>query len=440
MRFKFAQRHYALALLTLVYVFNNIDRQILSILLQSIKEEFQATDAQLGFLYGLAFAVFYSLMGIPFAMLSDRFARKPIIVASLTAFSALTAACGLVVHFWQLVVARFFIGIGEAGTNAPSHSMIADLFPLKERGTAMAIFATGINISLIIGFFGGGWVNEIYGWRPAFLIAGIPGIALALLIALTLREPKRLYTAEKTKADIPPLKSILGYLWSKRSLRHLGLAAALQAFLGMGTVIWLPAYLVRSHGMNYGEIGTYLALVAGLLGACGTFLGGYLADRWSKRDVRWYLWLPGICVLLVFPFAATFFLTENKTLAMALWLIPAFLGGTNLGPVFATTQSLVPEKMRAVSASILLLMINLIGAGLGPLLVGILSDNLEPTYGAQSLRYALLCLSFFAIWIAFHYWRGATYLKEDLNDERLAPEDPVQDDLTQEEGVLKDGA
>lgn len=414
MGLKFSQRYYALALLTLVYVFNNIDRQILSILLQSIKEEFGATDTQLGFLYGPAFALFYAIMGVPFAMLSDRYNRKRIIAGSLAVFSALTAACGLVVHFWQLVIARFFIGIGEAGTNAPSHSMIADLFPPKERGTAMAIFAMGINIALFIGFFGGGWVNEIYGWRPAFLIAGIPGLVLVLVIAFTLREPPRVSAGVAEKPVVPPLRTTLAYLWERRSLRHLGMAAALQAFLGMGTVIWLPAYLVRSHEMNYGEIGTYLALVAGLLGACGTFLGGFLADRWSKRDVRWYLWLPGICVLLVLPFAATFFLTENKTLAMTLWLVPAFLGGTNLGPVFATTQSLVPPNMRAVSASILLLMINLIGAGLGPQLVGILSDSLEPSYGVESLRYALLTLSFFAVWIAFHYWRGSIHLRADL--------------------------
>ncbi len=408
-------RNYALALLTAVYVFNNIDRQILSILLQSIKVEFGATDTQLGFLYGLAFAVFYSIMGIPFAMLADRYNRKKIITASLTVFSALTAACGMVTQFWQLVVARFFIGIGEAGTNAPSHSMIADLFAPKERGTAMGIFALGVNLSLVIGFFGGGWVNEIFGWRPAFLLAGIPGLALAALLVWTLKEPTRqLLPTDQGKPTIPPIRQIFSFIWARRSLRHIGMGAALQAFMGLGTVIWLPAFLVRSHGMNYGEIGTYLALVAGVVGAVGTFLGGYLADRLSKRDMRWYLWLPAICILIVLPVAVTFFLTENKTLAMWLWLIPAFLGGTNLGPVFATTQSLVPANMRAVTAATLLLMINLVGAGLGPQLVGIASDALEPSKGVESLRYALLGVTCVALWIAFHYLRGAMFLRQDL--------------------------
>ena len=412
---KISYRNYALALLTLVYIFNNIDRQILSILLQSIKVEFGVSDTQLGFLYGLAFAVFYSIMGIPFAMLADRYNRKKIVTASLTAFSALTALCGLVTQFWQLVVARFFIGIGEAGTNAPSHSMIADLFPANERATAMGIFALGVNISLMVGFFGGGWVNEIYGWRPAFLLAGIPGLALALLLAYTLKEPKRrVPVAAQKKPDVPPIGKILSFLWQRKSLRHIGMGAALQAFMGLGTVVWLPAFLVRSHGMNYGEIGTYLALVAGLVGAVGTFLGGYLADRLAKKDARWYLWLPAICILIVLPVAVTFFLTKNTTLAMFLWLIPAFLGGTNLGPVFATTQSLVPASMRAVTAATLLLMINLIGAGLGPQLVGIASDALEPTQGQESLRYALLGVSCIALWIAFHYWRGAKHLRGDL--------------------------
>lgn len=408
-------RNYALMLLTLVYIFNNIDRQILSILLQSIKVEFGASDTQLGFLYGLAFAVFYSIMGIPFAMLADRYNRKKIITISLTAFSALTATCGLVAQFWQLVVARFFIGIGEAGTNAPSHSMIADLFPPKERGTAMGIFALGVNISLVIGFFGGGWINQIYGWRPAFLLAGIPGIALALLLAWTLKEPARTQLPTKSgKPSVPPIRETIAFIWARRSLRHIGMGAALQAFMGLGTVIWLPAFLVRSHGMNYGEIGTYLALVAGVVGAVGTFLGGYLADRLSRRDMRWYLWLPGIAMMIVMPVAITFFLTENKTLAMWLWLIPAFLGGTNLGPVFATTQSLVPANMRAVTAAMLLLMINLVGAGLGPQIVGIASDALEPTRGAESLRYALLGVTCVAVWIAFHYWRASVFLREDL--------------------------
>lgn len=415
---RFAYRHYALALLTLVYIFNNIDRQILSILLQSIKIEFGASDTQLGFLYGLAFAIFYSLMGIPFAMLADRYNRKRIVVASLTAFSALTAMCGLVASFWQLVIARFFIGIGEAGTNAPSHSLIADLFSAKERGTAMGVFALGVNISLMIGFFGGGWINEIYGWRTAFIVAGLPGIALAVLVAYTFREPARRMALSTSTAQqalpVPPIREIFTYMWSKRALRHLILAAALQAFMGLGTVTWLPTYLVRSLGMSYGEIGTYLALVAGLIGACGTFLGGYLADRWSKRDIRWYLWLPGIAMLIVLPIAATFFMTGNKSVAMLLWIVPAFLGGTNLGPVFATTQSLVPARMRAVAAATLLFMINLIGAGLGPQVVGIISDYLEPQYGQESLRYALFSVSFIALWIAFHYVRGAKYLREDL--------------------------
>jgi predicted MFS family arabinose efflux permease len=410
-------RRYALGILTTVYVSNYVDRQILAILLQPIKETFALSDTQLGFLSGISFAIFYATLGIPIAMWADRGNRRNIVTLALVVFSVMTALCGLAQNFVQLALARIGVGTGEAGSSPPSHSMIADLYPPHERATAMAIFALGVNIGILIGFLVGGWVNEWFGWRYAFMLVGVPGLLLAVLVRTTLKEPARGHSEGRTdEGDIPApsVWSAFRVVWRVKSLRHIVAGATLNSFVGYGAVAWVPAFLIRSFGMTTGEIGTALALIIGIAGGAGTFAGGYFADRLGKRDVRWNLWLVAGCVSAGVPFAFGVFLAQSATWALLFFIVPAMVGALYLGPSLALVQGLVPLRMRTVASAILLFILNIIGLGLGPQAVGIASDLLTPSFGNESLRYALLVVGFINIWAAVHFYLASRTLREDL--------------------------
>lgn len=417
-----AYRRYVLFVLTSVYVSNYVDRQILSILLEPIKHAFALSDTQLGFLSGISFAIFYATLGIPIAMWADRGNRRNIITFATTVFSVMTAVCGIAQSFVQLAAARIGVGIGEAGSSPPSHSMLADLYPPAERATAMATFALGVNIGILIGFLAGGWINELFGWRAAFLVVGVPGLTLALLVRLTVREPPRGESEGRgleAESGAPPLGDAFRLFWRCRSLRHIALGAALNSFVGYGAVAFVPAYLIRSFGMSTGQVGTALALIIGIVGGTGTYLGGYFADRLAARDVRWNMWLVAACVGGGTPFAFGVYLAPDATWALAAFLVPAAVGALYLGPSLSMVQSLVPLRMRTVASAVLLFIINIIGLGLGPQMVGVVSDLLVPRFGHESLRYALLLVGLVNVWAAFHFWRAGRTLVEDL--ERSAP-------------------
>jgi predicted MFS family arabinose efflux permease len=410
-------RRWALGILTLVYVSNFVDRQILSILLEPIKQTFGLSDTQLGFLSGISFALFYATLGIPIAMWADRGNRRNIITLATAVFSVMTLVCGMAQSFVQLALARIGVGIGEAGASPPSHSMIADLYPPHERATAMATFALGVNLGILVGFLVGGWMNEFFGWRAAFMVVSVPGLVLAIVVRLTVKEPVRGLSEGRTErvAEQPPaLLESFRTMWRIRSLRHISLGAALNAFVGYGTLAWVPAFLIRSFDMSTGTIGTALALIIGISGGLGTYFGGVLADRLSHRDVRWNVWLIAICVAAAFPFSFGVFLAPSGTIALAAFVIPAAVGALYLGPSLAMVQGLVSLRMRTVASAILLFIINIIGLGLGPQAVGVISDLLAPTYGAESLRFALLISSFANLWGAFHFYRAGLTLREDL--------------------------
>jgi predicted MFS family arabinose efflux permease len=409
-------RRYALTILTTVYVANYIDRQILAILLQPIKLTFALSDTQLGFLTGIAFAIFYATLGIPIAMWADRGNRRNIITLALTAFSVMTALCGLAQSFLQLALARIGVGIGEAGSSPPSHSMIADLYAPHERATAMAIFALGVNLGILVGFLVGGWMNEFFGWRAAFMVVGVPGLLLAILVRTTLREPPRGYSEGRVGAsgEPPSLLWVFALVWRRRSLRHLVAGATLNSFVGYGAVAWVPAFLIRSFGMSTGDVGTALALIIGVFGGAGTFLGGYMADRLARRDVRWNVWLIAACVSAGIPFTFGVFLAREAFWALAAFIVPAIVGALYLGPCLALVQGLVPLRARTVASAILLFIINIIGLGFGPQTVGIASDLLAPRFGDESLRYALLLVGLANIWAAVHFFLAARTLKQDL--------------------------
>ena len=410
-----ATRRYVLGVLVVVYTFNFIDRQILSILLEPIKEDLGLSDTQLGLLTGFAFAAFYATLGMPIARFADRGNRRNLIALSLTIWSAMTALSGVAVNFWQLLVARIGVGVGEAGCSPASHAIIADYYPAKSRATALGIYSLGIPIGILFGFYLGGTINELFGWRTAFLVVGLPGLLLALLVRFTVREPPRGMAEGRTAAALQPgIGETLRYLLSKRSFRHLAFGAALTAFVGYGFVTWTPSFLIRSHGMNTGEIGKWLGLIVGIAGGAGISLGGFLADRWGSRDTRWYMWIVSVALLIGVPFSIAAFLAPSSAQALWYFVVPVMLGSFYQATTFSQTQGLVGLRMRAVAAGVLLFIINIIGLGAGPTFVGFVADLLAPRFGVESLRYALLLCSLVNVWAAVHYFVAGRHLEDDL--------------------------
>ena len=408
-------RWYALGILVLVYTSSHVDRQIMGILLEPIKSELGASDTQMGFLVGLTFAIFYATLGMPIAMLADRSNRRNIIALATTIWSAMTVVCAYVGSYAQLAMARIGVGIGEAGSSPPSHSMIADLFSQKQRATAMGIFALGVNMGLLIAYLGGGWMSDNWGWRTTFIVVGLPGILIALLVRFTMIEPPRGASEESKQArtEAPSLGAVWKTMFTTPATRHVVIGASLAGFVGYGMTLWLPAFFVRSHGLTQTETGFTLALMAGVVGGIGTFTAGRLADALSKRDPRWLAWIVALGKGGLVPFIVGFFLLTDLQSALLLYLIPAFFGGFYLAPTFAMIQQLVPLQMRSVAAAICLFLLNIIGMGFGPQGVGILSDYFSAEYGVESLRYSLMTFSLLNLWCAYHYFLAARTLQQD---------------------------
>ena len=414
-------RWYALGLLFIVYIFNFIDRQILGILAQPIKEDLGLSDTQMGFMGGIAFALFYTFLGIPIARLADRGVRRNILAVCLTIWSGMTALCGLAGSFIQLLACRIGVAVGEAGGSPPSHSMISDIFPADRRATALGIYALGIPVGTMLGNLLGGWINDAFDWRTAFFLVGMPGVGLALLVRFTLREPVRgasdakpaVTEAPKAETALPPVKEVFLALWARKSFRYMAIGGVLHAFVGYGVGYWIPAFFMRTHDFTSTDIGTALFWL-GIPGMAGTFLGGLLGDRFAKRDVRWYVWLPGLATLISVPFAYYVYTHEDPWFGLWVYAIPTFLGSYYLGPTFSLAQSLVGLRMRALAASILLFILNLIGLGLGPQFVGIMSDVLRSSYGEGSLQMALVIVLIFNVLSTASYLLAGRTLKADL--------------------------
>lgn len=421
-------RKYVLWLLFTVYVLNFVDRSILTILMQPIKEEFKFSDTDMGLLGGLAFALLYCTLGIPIARWADKANRVFIISMSLFLWSVSTVFTGFARNFTQLLLGRVAVGIGEAGCSPPAYSLLSDYFEPKRRSTALAIYSMGISGGVFLGLLLGGQVAKIYGWRAAFYVCGLPGIVLAIIVRLTLREPPRGYSdpLPAAAADPLPIPEVLGKLWSKPAFRHLALAAALQAFVGYGVGSFNSAFLMRTHGMTVAQVGGWMALVTVTGGSAGTYFGGFIADRLSERyqDRRWQLWVPGIATLVALPLGLLVYIVPIKV--VAIWtMIPALaIASMYFGPTYSITHGLVGARERALAGALLLFIINLIGLGLGPLLTGILSDVLKNHFvsqgeaplvaAANGLRWSLATMVCVNVWSAFHYMRGARTLREDL--------------------------
>ncbi len=420
-----AYKNYALALLVLVYVSNYADRVLMGILLPSIKQEFDLNYLQLGLLNGTVFALFYATLGIPIALYADRGNRKLVIVAATAVWSLMTAFCGAAQSFVQLVITRVGVGVGEAGSGPPSHSIIADLFPLKSRATALGIFSQGISLGLVLGIYGGAqvaahwvWRTDYFvleGWRLAFVVMGLPGLLIALLVLLTLKEPARGASEGRALgADAPPLRETVRFILSQKALVHVLAAATLTTLVGYTGVLWWPLFIVTSHGLSPADMSAFLALVFGLGSGFGIFMGGYCADFFARRDIKLMPRVVTFAILFGLPFGVALYLVDDSNLVFLLIGIPAAAGGFYLGPTMALVQSLVAVRMRTVASSLFLFIINIIGMGLGSLMIGALTDALKPTFGDDALRYALLSFMAFNLWAAYHYWRAGHFVEADL--------------------------
>lgn len=424
-----AYRRYVVWLLFVIYVFNYVDRQILSIVLEPIKQEFDLHDWQLGLLSGLAFAAFYSTLGIPIARLADTRSRVNIITASILVWSAFTVVSGLARNFWHLLFARIGVGVGEAGCSPSAYSIISDYIEPKKRATALSIYSMGVYGGSALGFLVGGLVAHEYGWRAAFLTVGAPGLVVAIILKLTVREPPRGFSdpGATIAGEPPPFRQVMFNLWAKKSFRHLSLAAGLHAFVSYGLSSFYSPFFMRSHGMNLGDVGAWLAIVVAIGGLSGTYLGGAWCDRNYARtqDPRWYVWIPAITLLIVAPFAQLVYSWPNKYGAL-LMLIPYIaLAAAYLGPSIASTHRLVGLRERALASAFLLLILNFIGLGLGPMFTGALSDVLKEYFVAQGiaekialadgLRWSIRITALINLWSALHYYLAGKTLREDID-------------------------
>ncbi len=406
---------WVLALLTLVYVFNFIDRQIVGILAIPIKADLGLTDTQLGLMGGLAFAVLYSVVGIPIAWLADRANRKAIITVALVAWSAMTAVCGLAQNFVQLLLARIGVGIGEGGGVAPAYSLISDYFPPRLRGRALAAYSFGIPIGGALGIALGGWVASVLDWRAAFIVVGLAGVLLAPVVALTIREPERgRFDPPRESIRHPAFRDVLRTLSARPSFWYMAFGAATASTIGYGMFFWLPSFFIRSFGVSLLDASLYYA--GGLLvgGIVGLWAGGWLADRLGAANRRFYAIVPGAAFLAAMPCYALAIGSDSLMLCVAMLVLPNALGVVWFGPVLAAIQQLVPVEMRATASAVFMFINNLLGLGLGTLGIGALSDALTREYGGEALRVSILAGTTLYLVAAGLYFIAAWRIERDL--------------------------
>jgi MFS family permease len=384
-----------LALLLLAYIFNFLDRQILGILAQPIKQDLGLSDTEFGAIGGLAFAILYSVLAVPLAYLADRTSRSAVIAAALAVWSGFTALCGTATGFGQLFLYRLGVGVGEAGGVAPSYALIAEYFPPERRARALAIFSLGVPIGLASGTLLGAYLTHWISWRAAFLVMGVAGILLAPILFWFVRDPPRKVASA---ADSTPIMPVFALLARKPTFWLMAFAASCSSLCGYGLALWTPSVLMRSYGLELVETAHFFASLLLIGGTAGVLLGGVLADRLGTGDRRWYAWLPATAWLVTAPMFAIGLSVSSLVVAWPLLLVPNALNILWLGPVTTAVQHLVPRHMRATASASFLLINNFIGIGIGPLLFGRISDALRETYGVESLRYAAIgCTAFYLV-------------------------------------------
>lgn len=404
-------------LLLIVYIFNFIDRQIVNILAEPIARDLKLTDTQIGLMTGLAFALFYTVLGIPIARYADRptTSRPGLIALALAVWSGMTALCGVAQNYAQLLLARIGVGIGEAGCTPAAHSLISDIVPKEKRASALAFYALGIPIGTLLGMIIGGQLADAIGWRRAFVVVGLPGVALALVVVWLLKEPRRTGAAPRTAA--PPLSggATLRAIFGSRALVLLMVAASLAAFLSYGKTTWATIFFQRTHGLTPGQVGLYFGLVNGISAIVGTWLGGKIADRWGATNRRHVLTAPALGLLIAAPLAFFGYSAPTWEAALVILIVPTLLNSLYYGPTYSAVQGLVVPQARAMAAAVLLFFQNLIGLGLGPLFFGMLSDLIKPQFGEDSVQIVLYSAAFLGVLPAFFFWRSSLRLNDELD-------------------------
>ena len=412
---------------------------MINILAEPIRNELHLADWQLGLLSGFAFGIVYTLLGFPLARAADRGHRGYIIAACLTAWSVFTGACGLAQNFAQLVAARAGVGIGEAGCTPTSHALIADYSPKEKRASGLAFYSMGTPIGSLLGLAIGGVMSDYFGWRKAFLVAAIPGLILAVIAALTLKEPRRqisaavLAAAQSASATggaaLATFSETVRYLFTKRAFWFLAFGAGIRAFLGYGHAVFAPSFFYRCHGPEIASLAHYfhlrpqsfvglaLGLTAGITGTLGSWVGGQIADKWGAKDLRIYGSLPAVAVLISAPVAVFLYSTPSAALAISLMAVTGFVGTLWYGPVYASAQGMVPQRMRAMSAAIMLFVINFLGLVMGALCIGALSDLLNKGFHlgpAEGVRWALILSVIGGAFAALLFWLARKNVREEM--------------------------
>lgn len=429
-------RAYVLGALLVVYTFNFIDRVVIAIIQEPIKQEFHLTDLQLGLLGGPAFAVLYTFLGIPIARLAERKNRMTILSICLAIWSGMTALCGFANSYMMLLFARIGVSVGEAGCTPPAQSVISDYFPANKRATAISIYALGVPVGSMLAAIGGGWLAQNFGWRSAFLILGVPGLLLAVIVKLTVKEPPRAKSG--TDAEAPGFSAAFRELARKPTFWHNALGSAIASFVGYGVGQYLNSFLMRSHGLTLLESSRLTGIVLGVAAAFGTFLAGYLADRLVKRHPNALAWLPALGFFIATPFYIAGYLMPSLAAAIPLLVVGAVTHYFYLGCMYATNQGIVQPRLRATATAVLLFIVNLLGYGLGPPVIGALSDFLMNTQLADAgltkaacegvaaaanatcasasefgLRWAIFIGLFGYLWAAVHFLLAWRTLRRD---------------------------
>lgn len=452
-------KRWVLGLLLVVYTSNFIDRTIIAYLAPALRADLKLTATQIGLLQGLAFAVLYALLGLPIARLAERKSRVSIIAVCLAAWSAFTALCGVAQNFLVLLLFRVGVGVGEAGCSPPAHSLISDYYEPKKRATALSIYSFGIPLGTMIGAVAGGWIAQNLSWRAAFLIVGLPGLVLALIVKLGIKEPPRGHSEAapvpelpsdatvEPQAAPPSLLQVFKVLFSRWSWIHLALGVMLASFAGYGVGAFVPQYFTSTFGLNLAKVGLVFGLIGGFSAGAGTLLGGFLTDRLGRSDGKWYALVPAIGLLVATPVYLLAYSRDAWTTAALLLLIPGIFHYTYLGPTFAATHNLVEPRMRATATAILFLVLNLIALGAGPVFTGWLADLFsQHAFASQGLgtfqaacpggkavagasaeaaaacrgavglgaRHAILATTLIYAWAGVHYLLAAVSLGRDL--------------------------
>ena len=408
---------YVLALLFVTYIFNIVDRHIINILLEPIKIDLALSDAQAGFLAGFAFAIFYTVMGVPIAVLADRFNRAKLIALCVALWTVMTAMTGAASNFVSMAVARMGVGVGEAGLTPSANSLIGDVFKPNERGRAIGIYHSAVPIGSMIAAFLGGTLGSYVGWRMTFIILGVAGLLVAALVRITLIEPPRGYLDDVSSTPEKEQYSVIEtatYLFRLKSCRYFMAAVALVGFVGNAINTWTPAFFMRTHEMNLMDMAIVVGTIGGIGGAIGMVAGGLVADYYGSRDARSYMRIPAIALLTTLPLYSGVYLASEPWMASGMLIAPVITGAIIFPPIITLLQKLVKNNMRAVAVAILLLVLHLVGMGLGPLVVGLISDLLQPIYGTNSLRFALLSvmpINLLAVWL---FWRASNVILPDI--------------------------